>query len=157
MTDALDELILDHTLLRVLEHFRVARVDYARNVTRYTEIQREIVQLCLSRLQEYGFIEKYMNTSIKKTEAKLKKSQEVHKHHTYYKISRSGVSALNSIDASTYLRFLETDCLSFLKKSATCMQGEERCDKLVSMGLLDRHFRITSLGKSVLLAYSRSS
>lgn len=36
-----EELVLDHSLLRILEHFRVAKVDYAKNVTKYTEIQRE--------------------------------------------------------------------------------------------------------------------
>ena len=36
-----DKLILNNSLLRVLEHFRLAKVDYARNVTKYTEIQRD--------------------------------------------------------------------------------------------------------------------
>ena len=76
-----DKLILNNSLLRVLEHFRLAKVDYARNVTKYTEIQRDTVLSCIQELESYGFLEKYTNTSIKRTSAKLKKSAEVHKHH----------------------------------------------------------------------------
>ncbi len=87
------ELLNDYEILRVLRHFQVARVDYAKNVTRYTEIPQERVRRHIERLREMGLLDIYRNTSIKRTEAKLKKSAEVHKHHTYFMINRKGGSS----------------------------------------------------------------
>lgn len=150
MEEFRDKLIFDNILLRVLEHFRIARVDYAKNITRYTEIQRDIVQRCLDELQSEGLIEKYTNTSIKKTEAKLKKSPEVHKHHTYYELTRAGVVMLKSIEPSSYVEHIGDDCISMLSKKKLRIEGDEKCKRMMSMGLLDRRLELTRLGKEVL-------
>lgn len=149
-----DELILDHTLLRVLEHFRIAKVDYARNVTKYTEIQREEVANCIRELEKYGFLEKYTNTSIKRSAAKLKKSAEVHKHHTYFKITRNGVLALNKITPSAYLHYLAGDCLSLLEGDKQPSK-EDRIERIVRMGLLDKTLHTTELGQLVLKEWKK--
>ncbi len=145
-----DQLILDNTLLMVLEHFRIAKVDYAKNVTKYTEIQRDIVNQCIRNLESQGFLEKYTNTSIKRTAAKLKKSPEVHKHHTYYQITRSGILALNNINPKRYLAFLAEDCISYLEGRKGSQTGGERESKLVKMGLINRDLKLTMMGKKVL-------
>lgn len=152
MEAARDAVILDGTLRRVLEHFRIAKVDYAKNITRYTEIQRDVVQECIGELRDLGFIEKYTNTSIKRTTAKLKKSAEVHKHHTYFRITRSGSSILNGITPDSYLSFLAEECISRLLRRSLRDGTDEKCTKLVKMGLLDRNLEITDLGKDVLTA-----
>lgn len=149
-----DRLIFDNTLLRVLEHFRVAKVDYAKNVTRYTEIQRDAVQRCLGELESEGLIEKYTNTSIKKADAKLKKSPEVHKHHTYYQLTRAGVVMLNSIGPSSYSEQIGDDCVSMLSKKKLRLEGDEKCQRMINMGLLDRKLELTRLGKEVLKSVS---
>ncbi len=151
MDDFSSELILNHTLLAVLEHFRLAKVDYAKNVTRYTEIQRETVLSCIHELEEHGLLEKYTNTSIKRTAAKLKKSAEVHKHHTYFQITRNGVITLNDIQPRTYLEFLAPDCLSRLASKKARQSGDDRCRKMINMGLLSRNLELTELGKMVLM------
>lgn len=146
------KLILDNTLLRVLEHFWLAKVDYAKNITRYTEIQRPFVLECLGILEKDGLIEKYTNTSIKRTEAKLKKSPEVHKHHTYFQITRMGVSILKSIDTSAYLEVIGDECVSKLKFKRERQAEDEKCERMMRMGLLDKHLELTNLGKDILNA-----
>lgn len=150
MDDAREMLIMDNTLLRVLEHFRLAKVDYAKNIMRYTEIRRPVVQACLLVLERKGLIEKYTNTSIKRTEAKLKKSAEVHKHHTYFQITKAGYSALKSIDARSYLNALGKDCIEKILKRKEREQGNAKCEKMIKMGILDKNLQLTALGKEIL-------
>ena len=149
------ELILNNTLLRVLEHFRIAKVDYAKNVTKYTEIQRETVLSCIHELEQYGLLEKYTNTSIKRTAAKLKKSAEVHKHHTYFQITRKGVLALNNISPARYLDFLAQDCISHLLKTRDIDERDDQISKLIKMGLISRNLDLTELGRNVLKELKR--
>ena len=145
-----EKLILNNTLLRVLEHFRLAKVDYAKNITRYTEIQRNVVLECLDYLERGGLIRKFTNTSIKRTEAKLKRSAEVHKHHTYFQLTKSGISMLRSIDSSSYLDLMAEDCVSRLRRKKDRQPGDVRCERMMKMGLLDKHLELTTLGKEVL-------
>lgn len=156
MDRAREKLILDNKLLRILEHFRLAKVDYAKNIMRYTEIQRSIIISSLRELERYGFIEKYTNTSIKRTEAKLKRSAEVHKHHTYFQITRAGSIVLKTIDIPGYLDFLGEECIAMLKRKADRDLHDRKCDKMLKMGLLDRNMNLTELGNKVLREASRS-
>lgn len=146
------KLLLDNTLLRVLEHFRLAKVDYAKNITRYTEIPRPIVIECLDTLHDDGLIEKFTNTSIKRTEAKLKKSAEVHKHHTYFQLTKLGAYTLKSIDLSSYIELMGDECISRLKIKKERNENDEKCKRLRKMGLLDKNLELTHLGKDVLEA-----
>ena len=150
MNQLLDELILNNTLLRVLEHFRIAKVDYAKNVTKYTEIQRDTVLSCIHELEQHGLLEKYTNTSIKRTAAKLKKSAEVHKHHTYFQITRDGVAALNNINPASYVEFLADDCIQCLMNRGKERLMEGKAAKMIRMGLMTRNSELTGLGIQVL-------
>lgn len=150
METARERLILDNRLFRVLEHFRLAKVDYAKNITRYTDINRDIVQGCLRELENYGFIEKFTNTSIKRTEAKLKRSAEVHKHHTYFQLTRSGITVLKSIDARSYLDYLGQECIDILGKRKMEEDQVQLYDKMIGMGLMDKDLKLTPLGREVL-------
>lgn len=152
MSDTKEKLILDHRLLRILEHFRLAKVDYVKNVTRYTEIRQELVISYVKELENYGFLERYTNTSIKRTAAKLKRSAEVHKHHTYFRITRSGNSILNEITPDDYARLLGFECISMLMSKVLCEDSNERCAMMVKMGVLDKNLKITPIGERVLLA-----
>ena len=149
MDGAKEMLILDNTLLRVLEHFRLAKVDYAKNIMRYTEIRRPIVQSCLLVLEKNGLIEKYTNTSIKRTEAKLKKSAEVHKHHTYFQLTKAGYSMLKDIEPESYLELLGRECLEKILRKKERESGDERCGRLIRMGILDRNLELTKLGQKI--------
>lgn len=143
-------MLLDNTLLRVLEHFRLAKVDYAKNITRYTEIPRPTVLECLEILQDDALIEKFTNTSIKRTQAKLKKSAEVHKHHTYFQLTKLGIDTLKSIEAPAYLELIGEDCISRLKRKKERHAEDEKCERMKRMGLLDKHLELTKLGKEIL-------
>ncbi len=144
------KLVMENRLLRILEHFWLAKVDYAMNISRYTEIQRPVVLEYLNALEEDGLIEKFTNTSIKRTEAKLKKSAEVHKHHTYFQLTKLGISTLKSIDTAAYLEMISDDCVSRLKRKKERHPGDQKCERMKRMGLLDKHLELTKLGKDVL-------
>ena len=60
---------------------KAAKVDYAKNIKIYTSIPQANVQIYIETLYSVGLIEKYMGSSVKRTQAKLKKTNEVHKHH----------------------------------------------------------------------------
>lgn len=151
------ELMLNNTLLRVLEHFRLAKVDYAKNITRYTEIQRNVVMDCLKTLENNGLIEKFTNTSIKRTEAKLKRSAEVHKHHTYFQLTKYGTGILKGIDISSYLDLLGEECISMLKRKRERQMSRQKAERMAKMGLLDKHLDLTHLGKEILKSLPKSS
>ena len=74
-------LAMNHEMLMVLEHFQLAKLDYAKNIKIYTSIPQANVQIYIERLYSVGLIEKYSGSSVKRTQAKLKKTNEVHKHH----------------------------------------------------------------------------
>ncbi len=142
-------LIENNEMLTVLEHFQVAKVDYAKNIMRYTEIPKMKISHYLGILYDMGLLEKYTNTSIKRTDAKLKKSAEVHKHHTYYQMTNRAHYILKDLDAREYIKYVTPEDLSILKYKKT-RNDSERLEKLVKMGLLTKKYELTEIGKQVL-------
>jgi predicted transcriptional regulator len=143
----------DHRLFRVLYHLSIAKVDYAKNVMRYTEIPVIYVADYLEMLRQMGFLEYYTNTSIKRSDARLKKSAEVHKHHTYYAITRKGELALKNVTPKVYLELLDRTELEDL--AVVNRKGSEVPSRLIDMGLVDRNRKLTVLGKNVIDAACR--
>ncbi len=86
---------------------------------------------------------------VKRTKAKLKKSNEVHKHHTYYSITNKGHYTLKSINEREYLKYLYIPCLEMLafKKKHV---NNEKLQKLINMGLLAKDGELKEMGKRVL-------
>ncbi|BAB59583.1 TVG0430785 [Thermoplasma volcanium GSS1] len=149
------DLINDYDMLRVLKHFTVAHVDYAKNITRYTEIPQIRVRAYLERLKEMGLLDYYTNTSIKRTEAKLKKSAEVHKHHTYYQINKKAEAVLKEITPKLYVKVLGKEKLELLCSRKVRKTSPDRCTGLQAMGLIDKCFDLTELGREVFEAALR--
>ncbi|KAA8922771.1 DUF2250 domain-containing protein [Thermoplasma sp.] len=145
----IEELINDYDLLRVLKHFTVAHVDYAKNITRYTEIPQMRVREYLKRLKDMGLLDYYTNTSIKRTEAKLKKSAEVHKHHTYFQINKKAEAVLKEITPKLYARYLKPEDLAMLCSRKERKGNPGACDKIFRMGLIDKCYDLTDLGREV--------
>ncbi|AEM38998.1 protein of unknown function DUF2250 [Pyrolobus fumarii 1A] len=81
----------------ILLHLRMTCTDYAKSIARTVKMPIEDVVLTLDRLEELGLIERVHGSALKRTEAKLKLSHEVRKHHTYYKLSRSGEMLVRSV------------------------------------------------------------
>lgn len=77
--------------LYILFHLRRANVDYAGSISRVAEAPIERVLEELDRLEAKGLIQRRVGgSSIKRSEARFKLSDEVHKHHIYYELSREG-------------------------------------------------------------------
>ncbi|GBE53985.1 hypothetical protein BMS3Bbin15_00133 [archaeon BMS3Bbin15] len=68
----------------------MAKTDYAMSIARKLKVNTAEVSKLLRYLEEAGLIERSSGSAIKKTEAKLKLTLEVRKHHLYFKLSRDG-------------------------------------------------------------------
>ncbi len=148
--DVLKEVLSSSEMLKVLRHMHTAKVDYAKNTTRYTDIPQIRVTEHLLRLKSLGLLDTYGNTSIKRTEAKLKKSAEVHKHHTYFKINRRGDILLKKATPENYLRLIGLEVVSVLCNKKSMRENPESVAILRRYGLLDSKDNITESGSDVL-------
>ncbi len=74
----------------ILLHLKKAKVDYAKMMSKLTGMPVEKINECIKSLREMGFVERDGGSAIKRSRARFKKAHEVHKHHTYYKLTREG-------------------------------------------------------------------
>ena len=84
--------------LYILLHLKKANVDYAKMIAKMTELDLELVKTALEDLMKAGLIERDQGSALKRSKAKFKKAFEVHKHHTYYKLSKEGELLVRRID-----------------------------------------------------------
>ncbi|WP_297495855.1 DUF2250 domain-containing protein [Thermococcus sp.] len=84
--------------LYVLAHLRKAGVDYAKMMAKMSELPLSLIEDTIKDLMETGLIERDSGSAIKRSKARFKKAFEVHKHHTYYRLSREGELFVRSID-----------------------------------------------------------
>ncbi len=143
-------LVEDNELFTVLNHFNLAKLDYAKNIKIYTSIPQMNVNIYIDRLYNMGLIEKYQGSSVKRTEAKLKKANEVHKHHTYYKITNKGHYILKDINEREYIKYIFIDCLKLLALKRLRKEESDGREKLYRMGLLNKDYDPTPMGEAVL-------
>ncbi len=90
-------LLLNPLHMYILLHLRMACTDYAKSIARIVKTPVEDVVLALDRLEELGLVERVHGSALKRTEAKLKLSYEVRKHHTYYRLSRGGEAIVRGV------------------------------------------------------------
>ncbi len=84
------EVLLDKRLLEILRHIKEAGLDYGLSISKRLHLRLcDVIEL-LDELEARGLIERGGTSSLKNTEAKMKLSDEVHKHHTYYRLTREG-------------------------------------------------------------------
>ncbi len=76
--------------LYILFHLREVGMDYAKSISKVTKVPIEEVVLVLEELEQEGLIERTSGSAVKRTDAKLKLSHEVRKHHTYYTLTNKG-------------------------------------------------------------------
>ncbi|MEM0071753.1 MAG: DUF2250 domain-containing protein [Metallosphaera sp.] len=112
----LRELIQDKRYLIILQHLRKANVDYGKSIMLNTKIPIQEVVEILDKLESIGLIERVRGATLKNTEAKFKLSSEVHKHHTYYTLTRLGDHLLRYLTQEdllrAYIEYLKEDDLS---------------------------------------------
>jgi predicted transcriptional regulator len=148
--EVLIEVLKSPEMLRVLRHMHLAKVDYAKNTTRYTDIPQMRVTGYLKRLYSMKLLDIYENTSIKRTSAKLKKSAEVHKHHTYYQINRNGDILLKEVRPDNYFRLIGSNTIGALCRMDQLSDHPEIMAILKEFRLIDQDNKITELGTEVL-------
>ncbi|GAB6135053.1 DUF2250 domain-containing protein [Thermococcus prieurii] len=91
--------------LYVLVHLKKAGVDYAKMMAKVSGLPLELIEDAIKDLLELGLIERDSGSAIKRSRARFKKAFEVHKHHTYYHLSREGELFVRSIDERWLKRY----------------------------------------------------
>ncbi len=97
---------MDPVSIYILVHLHRAGIDYARSIAKMANIPQNTVENALKLLEEKKLIEKAGTTSIKRSEARFKLSHEVHKHHTYYSLSRKGKHLVRELRNGEIERYL---------------------------------------------------
>ncbi|QKR00979.1 DUF2250 domain-containing protein [Metallosphaera tengchongensis] len=163
-------LVEDKRYLMVLQHLKKANVDYGKSIMLNTKIPIQEVVEVLDKLEKLGLIERVKGATLKNTEAKFKLSSEVHKHHTYYTLSRDGDHLLRYVTEKdiieAYIDYLRTDdlardlvrladelnadhALTYAKLTKrTLEEVGEKLEVLVRMGLLEeKNAKIIKFGE----------
>jgi predicted transcriptional regulator len=86
--------------LLILRHLKTANVDYAFSIARNIGIETEDAVEELEELEDEGFVVKVFGGGLKRTKAKMKRSPEVRKHHTYYTLTKKGKEYLRENEKS---------------------------------------------------------
>jgi len=164
------EVLKDKRYLKILRHLKVANVDYGKSIMKNTKIPIDQVVMLLDDLEKMGLVERVPGATVKNTEAKFKLSHEVHKHHTYYRLSRPADHLLRNLTEEElirayaelvrnnpdYLSFLSLaeklnadHALTYAKLSKKTLEDVIRIlEELVRMGLLEeKHDKIIKFGE----------
>ncbi|QXJ34545.1 DUF2250 domain-containing protein [Saccharolobus shibatae] len=109
-------ILRDIRYLTILKHLKIANIDYGKSIMLNTKIPlAEIVEI-LDDLEKLGLIERVHGATLKNTEAKFKLSSEVHKHHTYYRLTREGDHLLRHLEdrmlIDAYMDIVKNDNLA---------------------------------------------
>lgn len=84
-------------LLIVMKHLKKAGVDYGKSISRNTGIPLRSVLEILDELEKLGMVERVQGKVLKRSKARFKLSNEVRKHHVYYRLSRQGELILREL------------------------------------------------------------
>ena len=93
--------------LYVLLHIKYAGVEYPNMISKISGLSINEINRSISNLLEEGMIERDEGSSIKRKEARFKKAKEVHKHHSYYKLSRKGKIFVRKMNANWLKNYFE--------------------------------------------------
>ncbi len=141
--------------LYILLHIKKAGVEYANMISKTAKIPLSAVRESLEDLLHAGFIERDSGSAIKRSKARFKKAHEVHKHHTYYLLSRDGEMLLRSMDRRWFEKYFRTILEADIPLS-TLLNAENLEDLCSSLPEVDcrmlehkmrAHHLITSGGK----------
>ncbi|MFA4646492.1 DUF2250 domain-containing protein [Pyrococcus kukulkanii] len=111
--------------LYVLLHLKKAGVDYAKMMAKVSGLPVDLINDAIKDLMEAGFIERDPGSAIKRSKARFKKAFEVHKHHTYYRLSRKGELFLRSFDPREYFNSLFPNGWEVVRGLAECKSVNE--------------------------------
>ncbi len=126
----------------VLLHLKKAGVDYAKMMAKVTGLPIEKINESVEKLMKEGLIERDEGSAIKRSKARFKKAHEVHKHHTYYRLSRLGELTVRKMDKKWAKNFFEELGLNYREIA----KKKVLSDELISVGLISIGF-VTKKGK----------
>jgi len=119
--------------LYILLHLKKANVEYVKMIMKMTEIDMEKIQDAINSLMELGLVERDSGSAIKRTKARFKRASEVHKHHSYYKLSRDGSLFVRNIDEKFMSNYFDsqlgTNGFQFIKILASSKNFKDACRK----------------------------
>ncbi|NJE41877.1 DUF2250 domain-containing protein [Thermococcus sp. GR6] len=118
--------------LYVLVHLKKANVEYAKMIVKMTELPLGMINSAITDLMEAGLVERDSGSAVKRSKARFKKAFEVHKHHTYYRLSREGELFVRSIDEKwlkCYFNAIFPDGWKFIGVLIKSRDFEDTCKK----------------------------
>ncbi|MDP7974851.1 MAG: ribonuclease Z [Thermoprotei archaeon] len=148
--------VTENDSLIIMIHLERAGIDYAYSVARHNGMSLEQVEATLEDLVRKGLVERAGSSSIKRSDARFKRSDEVHKHHTYFSLTRAGKLALREVKLSARkhaARLSGTKLGSLMRKGAETLMKEASSDELK---WLEEHGMIQEVsGRLIVTAYGR--
>ncbi|NPA75340.1 MAG: DUF2250 domain-containing protein [Euryarchaeota archaeon] len=141
--------------LYILLHLKRAGVEYAKMIMKLTELPLDEIQNAIAGLLERGLIKRDSGSAIKRTRARFKLASEVHKHHTYYHLSREGVLYVRKIDGEFMQDYFNSllgpggfECVKTLHRAHSfkdACQNNNACEKF--RDTLIKYRMLTESGK----------
>lgn len=107
---------MDPISFYILAHLYRAGIDYARSMAKMSGVLQDEIEKRLRELEKDGLVEKVTGTSVKRSDARFKLSYEVHKHHTYYSLTREGKHLLRELKSNIEMYFSKTTGFDFTFK-----------------------------------------
>ena len=138
----------------ILFHLKRAGVDYGKSIARTTGIPLPLVLQALEELEAAGLVERVGGHVLKRSEARMKLSPEVRKHHVYYKLSREGEMAVRCLKRRGPSAYLDAMGEDERRALVELCRGVSRAAPaaLVDMGLAEPSGALTPLGLLVAAA-----
>jgi len=155
--NSINSLTLLH--IYILVHLRRANVDYAKSIAKTVKISQYEVENALKDLENLGLVERIHGSAIKRTDARFKLSYEVHKHHTYYSLTKLGERITrklrdgllrdylenitgheNALDILEYLAKVECEHAGWIARVFSMQVGDVQSllNKLLDLGFISR-------------------
>ncbi|MGC8635880.1 MAG: DUF2250 domain-containing protein [Thermoprotei archaeon] len=87
----------DQRLLAIALHLEAAGIDYPYSIAKRNGMPMEVVEELVAQMVSMGLVERSGSSSVKKSDDVFKKSNEVHKHHTYFALTELGEKTLREV------------------------------------------------------------
>ncbi len=151
---------LNSLQIYILVHLKRANIDYAKSIAKTVKIELSEVEKALKHLENLKLIERSHGSAIKRTEARFKLSYEVHKHHTYYRLTKTGelttrklrdglirdyfeniVGNKNALEILEFLEKVECEHAGWIARvfSTNVEEVQNLLDKLLVLGFISKY------------------
>jgi len=134
-------------------HLLRAGIDYTYSIAKINGIEIGEVEALLEEMMHMGLVEKKGSSSIKRSDDAFKRSHEVHKHHTYYGLTRLGEITIREVKKRALLcaeRIKHSRLGKDIERGSFLMPNEK--EELKKMGILfesNGNFGLTVFGEMV--------